>query len=75
MQHRWAENITRIPKRCPENISSVVKVSSFFLLKDVSKTTVTTATVTTVTITIVTIVTVTTVTTDLVKMFMVKKMF
>ena len=57
------QNIARIAKSCPENISSVVEVSNcFFLLKYVTITTVPTATVATVTITSVTnITTVTTV--------------
>ena len=49
------KNIARIAKSCPKNISSVVEVSSCFLLKYVAITTFTTATVTTVTITTVTI--------------------
>ena len=58
------QNIARIAKSCPENISSVVEVSNcFFLLKYVTITTVPTATVATVTITIITNITTVTVTT------------
>ena len=50
------QNIPRIAKSCPENISLVIEVSSFFFkLKYVTFTTVTTASVITVNITTVTI--------------------
>ena len=48
------QNIAKTAKSCPDNISSVVEVSNYFL-KNVTITTVTTANVTTVTITTVTI--------------------
>ena len=60
---RYQKNIARIAKSCPENITSVVKVSSCFFLKYVTITTVPTATVATVTFTSVTNITTVTVTT------------
>ena len=52
------KKIARISKRCLENISSVLKVSSFFLLNYVTITIVITATVTFTTVTPVTFTTV-----------------